>query len=50
MVDLGRKRDTRRCEWIVCWEGDTEKEDAARIWRIILEVQYVSINKPVEMQ
>ena len=50
MVDLGRKIDMRRCEWILQWEGDIEREDAARIWRTTLEVQYVSINKPVEMQ
>jgi hypothetical protein len=50
MVDLGRKRDTRRSEWIVHWEGDSEKEEAASIWRITLEAQYVSINKSVEMQ
>jgi hypothetical protein len=38
MVDLGRKRDTRRFEWIVRWKHDGEKEDAAIIWCIALEL------------
>ena len=50
MVDLGRKKNTRRSPWIVHWKHDGEKEDAASIWRIALVVQYVRINKLMEMQ
>ena len=42
MIDPGRKRDTRRFEWIVFGEGDSDREDAAGIWCLALEVRYDS--------